>query len=149
MNSHKITTLHAQPHTHPSMNYLHNSPSPPSSSPCACPCICLCCHLCASSFPSPCLCVFCQRTLCDRQSLKKQKKRSSQEILTFTIHWWKYKVLRWYVLSILSRPHHKSKIYECWKCTTYLLPCFDFSRSLSFLWSLCLCSLSLYLSLCL
>lgn len=40
------------------------SPSPPSFSPCAFPCICLCCHLCASSFP--CLCVFYQRSPCDR-----------------------------------------------------------------------------------
>lgn len=31
--------------------------------------------------------------------------------------------------------------------TLYLLPCFDFSRSFSFLWSLCLCSF-LNLSLC-
>lgn len=37
-----------------------------------------------------------------------------------------------------------------WKMyTSYLLLCFSFSRSLSFLWSLCLCSLSLCLSLCL
>lgn len=35
------------------------------------------------------------------------------------------------------------------KQRAYPLPCFDFSRSLSFLWSLCLCSFSLYLSLCL
>lgn len=38
----------------------------------------------------------------------------------------------------------------CWRARgSYLLLCFSFSRSLSFLWSLCRCSLSLCLSLCL
>lgn len=47
--------------------------------------------------------------------------------------------------------HFKEAVHlrRFWKHTPYLLPCLDFSRSLSFLWSLCLYSLSLYLSLCL
>lgn len=48
------------------------------------------------------------------------------------------------LLSGIKKKNHKMELL-----ISHLLLCFNFSLSLSFLWSLCLCSLSLCLSLCL
>lgn len=108
------------------------SPCLLSFSPCAFPCICLCCHLCASSFPSLCLGAFYQRNPYDRYNVINKIESIIQQPSASTI------------LSKRQQSYMSRSIN-----THYLLPYLDFSRSLSFLWSLCLCSLSLYLSLCL
>lgn len=96
------------------------------SSPCACPSICLCFHLCASSYP--CLDVFCQTRG----------------------HWcgntWKHTraaEIRFAGTKCISGATPVEEVYAV--SSLYPLPCFSFSRSLSFLWSLCLCSLYLCL----
>lgn len=113
--------------------------SPPSSFPCACPCVCLCCHLCASSFPAPCLCVFCPNSPC--KIFTKKGELNSGKLNFISSRGGLGAELPVLCTNLTPTCRHVHLAYP--------LPCFDFSRSLSFLWSLCLCSFSLYLSLCL